>query len=53
MNNKGVWLFCGLLCVWPVVGWAVINFVLGFIRSHDWANMRWSDVRFPWSKSNE
>jgi hypothetical protein len=50
MNNRGVWLFCGLICIYPILGGLVINWIVNFMRTHDWQNLRWSDVKFPWSK---
>lgn len=45
-ETKALLLTCGFLCIYPILGWALINFVISRFRVIDWTN-----IRLPWRKS--
>jgi hypothetical protein len=48
--NKGVPLFLGICCAWPLAVHFAITYGVKFFTSHDWSGIRWDDFKFPWSK---
>ncbi|MBI5950192.1 MAG: hypothetical protein HY865_00930 [Chloroflexi bacterium] len=48
--NKGMILTVLLCCVYPVAFHLLATFGLKFIANRDWKNIRWDEVKFPWSK---
>lgn len=44
MNYDNSWIYvCGFCCVYPIIGWALINFVIHRARQIDWTH-----IRLPW-----
>ena len=48
--NRGIIYAVGLCCIWPVVFYFGVNYLLSFINRHDLNNIQWNDIRWPWSK---
>lgn len=48
--NKGVPLTITLCCVWPLVVHLAIRYGWPYIANRDWRNIRWDEVKWPWSK---
>lgn len=50
MKNDGVFLTIFLCCGWPLLVHIAFTFGWRFLITHDWKNIQWQNLRFPWSK---
>lgn len=50
MRNDGILFTLLLCCGWPLIVHAGILYFSRTISQRDWTNIRWSEIRFPWSK---
>jgi hypothetical protein len=53
MRNTGIWLVLFIFCGWPLIVYAAIEYFKVTIKSRDWSNIQWSELRWPWSKHND
>lgn len=48
--NSGIPFAICILCVWPLIVHAGIVYISKQASQRDWTSIRWSEIRFPWSK---
>ena len=48
--NRGIPFAIILCCVWPLIVHFGIVYIGKVMTQRDWSNIRWSEIRFPWSK---
>jgi hypothetical protein len=51
MNNNGLSFTFAICCVWPIIVHFGIVYIGKIMAGQDWINIRWSEIRFPWSKN--
>jgi hypothetical protein len=46
-RNNGIYLFCCLVCVWPLVFYGLVELIRREAMRRDWSNIDWRSL---WSK---
>jgi len=39
MRNQGVWILCGVICIWPLAFHFLLNFIVKRVRTHGWRSL--------------